>query len=307
MTPDTKETYLADPNLTIAADVAMHLNQPLLLTGKPGTGKTQFALYLARKLGLGKPLRFDTKSTSQAKDLFYQFDSLARFHAAQLQLPDKDNLSFITFHALGLAFLHSQDPDTVRPLLRGQLHVEKRRSVVLIDEIDKAPRDFPNDLLNELDEKYFVIPELEGRRVDANTDPAFAPIVILTSNDEKNLPDAFLRRCVFYNIPYPDRARMKRILAANDTAEGALLESALDFFYEVRALSKLHKVPATAEFLDWMKTLRYRGAAPDRRLESIREFVQGTLGVLAKNENDQERVHKLAEEKLGKLPADAHY
>ena len=213
MQPDK---YIADPGLVHACNVALLLGQPLLLTGEAGTGKTLFAYSLARELGLGEPLKFESKSNSVARDLFYTYDTLRRFQDAQGGRGDgrKDSRPFdyLTYQALGIAILQTRDKAEVAELLPSTFkHLGKTRSVVLIDEIDKAPRDFPNDVLNELELLYFRIPEIDNIKIDS--DPKLQPLVVITSNSEKDLPDAFLRRCVYYNIPFPDRKRLEAIVA----------------------------------------------------------------------------------------------
>ena len=242
------EDYIAEPGLVNAVNVALILDKPLLLTGEPGTGKTQLALSLAWELGLGEPLKFETKSTSAARDLFYTFDTVGRFKAAD----GRDTLAFLTYNALGRAILLANDESAVSNYLTPHLvHTGKRRSVVLIDEIDKAPRDFPNDLLNELDYLHFTIPELENAVISAHEE--YRPIIVITSNSEKDLPDAFLRRCIYYHIQFPSRELLQNIVLRRlgEFAGGssALFSSALDFFFELRK-AQLRKIPATAELID---------------------------------------------------------
>src|SRR5262249_18563233 len=143
------------------------------------------------------------------RDLFYTYDAISHFRAAQIA--DTGALSYITWNALGRAILLSRSTEEIREWLSADfVHDGPRRSVVLIDEVDKAPRDFPNDLLNEVEEMFFRVPELKNVRIDA--DAKLRPIIVLTSNSEKNLPDTFLRRCVYYNIPFPDRDRLVKIV-----------------------------------------------------------------------------------------------
>src|SRR5205085_1382510 len=149
---------------------------------------------------------FETKSTSLARELFYAYDTLGRFHAAQTGEGSQKNLDYVTYNALGVAILRANEEAAVAkwiPQGKGFVHGGRRRSVVLIDEIDKAPRDFPNDILNEVEGMYFRIPELGDALIKA--DETMRPVLILTSNSEKNLPDAFLRRCIYYYLPFPDR------------------------------------------------------------------------------------------------------
>ncbi|MBN8450908.1 MAG: AAA family ATPase [Candidatus Accumulibacter sp.] len=307
-TPDSKDRYISHANLEIAAEVAIQLNQPLLLTGEPGTGKTTYARHLACTLGaqMGEGelplLRFETKSTSAARDLFYQFDNLRRFHAAHDPAMSRENKDYLSFNALGEAILRSRSGSEVADLLPD--HRQPRQSVVLVDEIDKAPRDFPNDILNEIERQYFRIPELEMRTIEA--DPDFRPVVVLTSNSEKNLPDAFLRRCVFYHIPFPEKAAMLEIVRANLDGELACTVAAVDFFYQLRQL-ELDKPPATAELVGWLKALRARGARAAEDLPEIALVLKGTLGVLVKTRDDLERVRAFAVQELGALPDNAQY
>lgn len=258
--------YLADKGLVDAVNVALLMAQPLLLTGEPGTGKTQLARSVAAELGYGEVLRFDTKSTSTAQDLFYTLDAMSRFHAAQSSDGSSRAVDYVTYNALGEAILRANQLEAAQDLLPdGFGHVgQARRSVVLIDEVDKAPRDFPNDILAELEEMYFLIRELNNAKVQR--DEALRPVVIITSNSEKHLPAAFLRRCVYYDVPFPDRDRLAEILNARlgDVASpgSSFVESALDLFALLRSdTTGLQKKPATAELLAWMMAMQ--GLVPD--------------------------------------------
>lgn len=262
--------YLPDDGLVDAVNVALMLRQPLLLTGGPGTGKTQLAFSVAWELGLDVPLMFETKSTSISRDLLYSFDSLRRFQAAHAMDRDIDPRQFIQFGALGVAILHTLTPKDIADLVpHGFMNEAPKQSVVLIDEIDKAPRDFPNDLLNEIEGLYFRIPELGDREVRANS--GLRPIVIITSNSEKSLPDAFLRRCIFYNIPFPDESRLEeivltRVVGITAEREGILAE-VLDFFGRLRqSTAHFLKRPGTAELLNWAAALIGFGINPRERL-----------------------------------------
>jgi MoxR-like ATPase len=283
--------YVAERGLRDAVNVALLLGQPLLVTGEPGTGKTQLARSVAHELELPGPLVFNTKTTSTARDLFYRYDSLAHFHDAQFHHGDSASLSvekYIAYEALGLAILLTRPPEEVRGLLPpGVAHERPTRSVVLVDEIDKAPRDLPNDVLNEIEEMSFTVRET-GRSFAAQA--GFRPVVIMTSNSEKNLPAAFLRRCVYYHIAFPGPERLaeivRRRLRLDGPFSGALLERALQHFVEIRKLDKLRKKPATAELLAWLRVLERKGldvADPARADE-----LASTYAILAKDEADIE-------------------
>ena len=283
--------YKPDKGLIDAVNVALLLGQPLLLTGEPGTGKTQLAYSLAWELGFETPLIFETKSTSAARDLFYSYDTLGRFHAAQTGEGSQRSLDYITYNALGLAILRSNRDSDVQPYLPDKhTHGGQRRSVVLVDEIDKAPRDFPNDLLNEVESMYFKIPELGNVSIAAQEE--LRPILIITSNSEKHLPDAFLRRCTYYNLPFPDKERLEEIVVTRigDFAlkDGRLLSDALDLFSKLREPeSGLRKRPATAELLGWLLTLRETGANLDQPLSRHPELTLSSLSALVKSAEDQ--------------------
>jgi MoxR-like ATPase len=283
--------YIPDTGLVDAVNVALLLGQPLLLTGEPGTGKTQLAYSLAWELGFDEPFVFETKSTSVSRDLFYTYDALGHFRAAQTGVSG-NTIDFITWNALGVAILRSCLESDVKRLLPGDFrHGGARRSVVLIDEIDKAPRDFPNDLLNEVENFYFRVPELGNVRIAANEE--FRPILVLTSNSEKSLPEAFLRRCVYYNIPFPnDKDLLAEIVTSRvgglDGGHNKLLSEALALFFELRDPSNgLHKRPSTAELIGWVTALREMGAPIDQSLTRNRESVFKSISVLVKNQEDQ--------------------
>jgi MoxR-like ATPase len=290
--------YLPDPGLVDAVNVALLLGQPLLLTGEPGTGKTQLAYSLAWELSFETPLRFETKSTSTARELFYTYDAVGHFRAAQTREGVADALGYITWNALGAAILRSRPVEEVRRWLPPDFaHNGPHRSIVLIDEIDKAPRDFPNDLLNEIEHLFFYVPELNNVRIDSSEE--MRPILILTSNSEKNLPDAFLRRCAYYNIPFPERDRLAEIVMARvgsfENSGQRLLTDALDLFFKLREPgSGLRKRPATAELIDWLTTLREMGAAVDQPLHGQRQRLLGSLSALVKNAEDQEAAKSVA-------------
>ena len=194
--------YLPDQGLVDAVNVALILRQPLLVTGEPGTGKSQLAASVAYQLGLDPPLCFETKSTTIARDLFYSFDNIGRFRAAQTAGASANPRLFLAFNALGLAIVLANSPEVAGPVLPPDFkHHGRRRSVVLIDEIDKAPRDFPNDILNEIERLYFRIPELGDAQVSA--EPDYRPVVIMTSNSEKTCRTHFRAAASSTASPFP--------------------------------------------------------------------------------------------------------
>jgi MoxR-like ATPase len=288
--------YLPDEGLVDAVNVALLLGQPLLLTGEPGTGKSELARHLAYALGLGEPLKFETKSTSTARDLFYTYDAVGHFRAAQTQT-DAAALSYLRWNALGEAILRSRPVEEVEQWLTPNfVHVGAQRSVVLIDEIDKAPRDFPNDLLNEVENLYFRVPELGNVRLDANS--ANRPILVLTSNSEKHLPEAFLRRCIYYDIAFPPADKLVKIVLnrVGSFADGRapLLVEALALFGHLRQ-SGLRKAPATAELIGWLTALHEMGAALDQPLRAQPELLLRSLSVLVKSREDQLAAKEIVE------------
>ncbi|HJQ68951.1 MAG TPA: MoxR family ATPase [Blastocatellia bacterium] len=294
--------YRPDPGLIDAVNVALMLGQPLLLTGEPGTGKTQLAFSIAWELGderVGNhvPLMFETKSTSAARDLFYTYDTLGRFHAAQTQEGSQSSVDYISYNALGAAILRANEREAVERWLPGEFkHNGRQRSVVLIDEIDKAPRDFPNDILNEVENMYFKVPELGNQVFAAPED--LRPVLIMTSNSEKQLPDAFLRRSIFYNIPFPDEKRLIEIVYSRIPqlkAEPArMLNEALELFSLLREPSAgLAKRPATAELLGWLLVVNKKGVGPADSLRRNRAAVTSTISTLIKSAEDQKRAEQV--------------
>jgi len=288
---NTSQGYLPDPGLLDAFRVMLLLRRPLLITGEPGTGKTQAANYLSWKLGLGeKALRFDAKTTSSARDLFYNYNSIGRFHAAQTREGSQKSVDYIQFTALGTAILRAIPREEVLDALPPGFEHQgpPAQSVVLIDEVDKAPRDFPNDLLNELENMVFHIPELGNRELRAEA--KFQPLVILTSNSEKNLPSAFLRRCIFFHIPKPGKEQFARILESRVgglKATDPLVEDILDLITFARSSDvELNKRPATAELIDFVLVLRSLGVNLDQRIKDIEPTVLASLCTLVKGEGD---------------------
>ncbi len=315
------EGYCPDSGLVDAVNVALLLGQPLLLMGEAGTGKTELANNLSWQLGFGKesPFKFETKSTTTARDLFYSYDTVGRFHAAQTKLGSQKNRDYITYNALGLAILFANPKSDVIEYLPTKNSKEaaffdsiskdnwQRRSVVLIDEIDKAPRDFPNDILNEIERMFFRVAELDNKIFEVE-DEKFRPVIILTSNSEKNLPDAFLRRCVYYNIVFPKTDALKNIVderiggaqKRREEKEFRWYDTLIDLFERLRDSRQMVKNPATAELLGWLTAVgrlleHYEIPENDRERETYlkstpgrEKIVNPTLCVLLKNADDPE-------------------
>ena len=281
-----------------AVNVALLLGQPLLVTGEPGTGKTLLADHIAWRLGLGEKERYQAKSTSGARDLFYTYDTLGRFNAAHTG-KGGDPLTYLRYQALGRAILLANEIEMVREWLNFQHPGKKQRSVVLIDEVDKAPRDFPNDILAEVEEMKFSIPELDVESISA--DPSMRPVLVITSNSERQLPEAFLRRCIYYHIPFPDDDRLEEIIRTRieslKTAPAEFLGEALELFEVLRQKEwDLRKRPATAELLNWLSSLDK--LLPDRN-GSIRKHapaLRKSLSALVKNSDDQVVARRIVNE-----------
>ena len=287
--------YQPDEALVDAVKVALLLRKPLLVTGEPGTGKTDLGRYLAWKSGF-LFFQFDAKSTSVARDLYYYYDALGRFQASQSgERTEAGN--FLRLNGLGEAILQSLAPEAIPEPVRNVLppdyrHEGPKQSVVVIDEIDKAPRDFPNDLLNELENSYFRIPELGIRPVRAGE--GLEPVLVVTSNSEKNLPAPFLRRCVYYNIEFPSSAdRLRDIVASRVTEfrsdhDSPMLADTLSVFQLLRQdASALTKVPATAELLDCIVAMLALGADPGLSLRQQSDVLRTTLPTMIKHASDR--------------------
>ncbi len=251
--------YVASEELMTAVNIAVTLQKPLLIKGEPGTGKTMLAQAVADALGK-RLIIWNVKSTTKAQDGLYVYDVVQRLYDSQFGAHGVDDIaSYIKLGKLGEAFRSEE------------------QVVLLIDEIDKADLEFPNDLLWELDRMEFYIPETK-ETVRARQ----RPIVIITSNAEKELPDAFLRRCVFHYIEFPDREQMERIIRVHfGDLDGRLTDQALAAFYWVRELRDLEKKPSTSELVDWLRALAAGGVDPGRIARDI-----PFAGVLLKKDKD---------------------
>ncbi|MGI4951537.1 MAG: AAA family ATPase [Janthinobacterium lividum] len=265
------DRYIASRDLEVAVNAAVALQRPLLVKGEPGTGKTVLAHEIAASLGY--PLiEWHVKSTTKAQQGLYEYDAVSRLRDSQLGDPKVADIgNYILRGKLWEAF----DADTPR--------------VVLIDEIDKADIEFPNDLLLELDRMQFFV--YETRQTIA---ARHRPVVIITSNNEKELPDAFLRRCFFHYIRFPDRPTMERIVDAHYPGlQHELAREALNVFFKVRDVPGLKKKPATSELLDWLKLLMIEDM-PAEALRDREQAIPPLHGALLKNEQDVHLFERLA-------------
>jgi len=266
------DTYVATDDLAVAVNAAITLERPLLVKGEPGTGKTELARQVAQSLGM-RLIEWHVKSTTRAQQGLYEYDAVSRLRDSQL----------------GDARVH----DIANYIRRGKLweaFAAEERVVLLIDEVDKADIEFPNDLLQELDRMEFFVYET-GETVRAR----HRPVVIITSNNEKELPDAFLRRCFFHYIRFPDPETLRRIVDVHHPGiKEALVSAALTRFYEMREVPGLKKKPSTSEVLDWLKLL----LAEDLGAEDLRADAKNALpklhGALLKNEQDVHLFERLA-------------
>lgn len=274
--------YLADPQrLVPAVRTAIALSRPLLVTGEPGTGKTSLAWSIAWELDLGEVLEFHTRSDNKARDLFYTFDPVRRFYHAQVRDP------------------RAADPwNYVEPGPLGRAFCGETRRVVLIDEIDKAPRDFHNDLLDALDRMYFTIDEVDP---DRQHQAKLRPIIVITSNRDKQLPDPFLRRCIFHCIRFPGPEMLKRILDERLGGPGrpldhTLVEAAIRRHAELRDKARrgeLERPPGTDELVVWVRMLMLSGVPVDTIARSTFADLP-YVGALLKTVKDHDTIDREA-------------
>ncbi|MEI6201790.1 MAG: MoxR family ATPase [Enhydrobacter sp.] len=270
---DGTADYVATDDLKTAVNAAIVLERPLLVKGEPGTGKTVLAREIATAIG-APIIEWHIKSTTKAQQGLYEYDAVARLRDSQL----------------GDTRVH----DIANYIRRGKLweaFTAPERPVLLIDEIDKADIEFPNDLLQELDRMEFFVYET-GETVKA----ARRPIVIITSNNEKELPDAFLRRCFFHYIRFPDRETMTEIVDVHfPDLQKNLLREALNVFYDIREVPGLKKKPSTSELLDWLKLLMVEDMSPESlRSKDSKQLIPPLHGALLKNEQDVHLFERLA-------------
>ncbi len=269
---ENTENYITTEDLEMAVNAAINLEKPLLVKGEPGTGKTELAKQVAVKLGL-KLFEWNIKSTTKAHQGLYEYDAVSRLRDSQLG--DKkvnDIKNYIKKGTIWSAFSSEE------------------KAVLLIDEIDKADIEFPNDLLHELDKMKFLVYET-GEIISANK----RPIVIITSNNEKELPDAFLRRCFFHYIQFPDQETLSKIINVHfPDIKKNLLQSALEIFFDIREVPGLKKKPSTSEILDWIKLLLVEDISVTDLKKEPKDMLPILYGALLKNEQDVQLFEKLA-------------
>ena len=268
-----KDSYIATEELKMAVNAALTLQRPLLIKGEPGTGKTMLAEQVAQSLNTDL-IQWHIKSTTRAQQGLYEYDAVSRLRDSQLgDEKVRDIGNYIVKGKLWQAFEADE------------------RQVLLIDEIDKADIEFPNDLLLELDKMEFHVYETQ-QRIQAKK----RPLVIITSNNEKELPDAFLRRCFFHYIRFPDKDTMKQIVQVHfPNLQNELVEESLRSFFEIRQMNGLKKKPTTSELLDWLKLLMAQDISPEvLRNQDSRSAIPPLYGALLKNEQDVQLFEKLA-------------
>ena len=267
------DSYVATDDLMMAVNAAITLERPLLIKGEPGTGKTMLALEVAK--ALKRPLyEWHVKSTTKAQHGLYEYDAVSRLRDSQLGYPKvTDIANYIVRGMLWNAFEAPQ------------------QSVLLIDEVDKADIEFPNDLLRELDRMEFYVYETQQLVKAKNR-----PLVIITSNNEKELPDAFLRRCFFHYIRFPDKETMEKIVQVHfPQLKKSLLREALEAFFDIREVPGLKKKPSTSELLDWLKLLLAEDIPPEALIsQDSHKIIPPLHGALLKNEQDVHLFERLA-------------
>ena len=263
--------YVSTLDLTVAVNASINLERPLLVKGEPGTGKTELARQVANSLKL-QIIEWNIKSTTKAQQGLYEYDAVSRLRDSQMGEKIKDISKYIKKGKIWNAF------------------ETKKKSVLLIDEIDKADIEFPNDLLQELDKMEFYVYET-GQTIKADN----RPIVIITSNNEKELPEAFLRRCFFHYIKFPEIDTLKKIVNVHfPKIKKTLLDSALKTFFEIREVPGLKKKPSTSEALDWIKLLLIEDLDPSDLKTQSNKLLPKLYGALIKNEQDIELFEQLA-------------
>lgn len=266
------KNYIASDDLKLAVDAALNLEKPLLVKGEPGTGKTMLAIEVAESLGM-RLIEWHIKSTTKASQGLYEYDAVSRLRDSQLgDERVKDIANYINKGKLWDAFTADE------------------QVVLLVDEIDKADIEFPNDLLQELDRMEFYCYELD-KTIKAKK----RPLVIITSNNEKDLPDAFLRRCFFHYIAFPERAVLEKIINVHiPKIKKKLLSDAIDTFFNIRKVPGLKKKPTTSELIDWMKLIVSDDIAQEILTSDQSNLVPPLYGALLKNEQDVELLQRLA-------------